>query len=80
MQSQTTTTAGTATQTVKVERGEVVYVSGNDLILKMENGTLRHVNVPESATATVEGKPIGIHDIKVGMKLKRPSRPPPRRQ
>jgi hypothetical protein len=70
-QSQTTTTAGTATQTVKVERGEVVYVSGNDLILKMENGTCRHVNVPESATATVDGKQIGIHDVKVGMKLQK---------
>ena len=70
-QSQTTTTAGIATQTAKVERGEVVYVSGNDLIVKMENGTCRHFSVPESATATVDGKQIGIHDVKVGMKLQK---------
>jgi len=69
--TETTTTQGAATQTVKVERGEVIYVSGNDLVLKMENGTYRHVNVPESATATVDGKQIGIHDVKVGMKLQK---------
>ena len=38
-------------------------------ILKMENGTYRHFNVPETATVTVDGKQIGIHDVKVGMKL-----------
>ena len=69
--TETTTTQGAATQTVKVERGEVIYVSGNDLVLKMENGTYRHVNVPESATATVDGNQIGIHDVKVGMKLQK---------
>jgi hypothetical protein len=66
------TEKGSATQEVKVERGEVVYVSGNDLIVKMDNGELRYFqNVPESARATVDGKQIGIHDVKVGMKLQR---------
>jgi hypothetical protein len=53
-----------------VERGEVVLVDGNDLVVKMEDGSLRHIpNVPESARATVDGKEMGIHDLKPGMKL-----------
>jgi hypothetical protein len=63
---------GPAAQTVKVERGEVVYVSGNDLVVKMEDGELRHFpNVPDSATATVDGKEITVHDLKPGMKLQK---------
>ena len=71
VQSQTTTTKEPFTRIVEVEKGEVIYVSGNDLILKMDDGTIRHVNVPDSATATVNGKQIGIHDVKVGMKLQK---------
>ena len=71
VQSQTTTTKEPFTRIVQVEKGEVVYVSGHDLILKMGDGTIRHVTVPEGATATVDGKQIGIHDVKVGMKLQK---------
>src|SRR3974390_2786446 len=61
-----------ATTTTQVERGEVVSVNGNDLIVKMEDGLLRHFpNVPESARVTVDGKQLGIHDLKPGMKLQR---------
>jgi len=71
VQSQTTTAKEPFTKIVQVEKGEVVYVSGHDLILKMDDGTIRHVTVPEGATATVDGKQIGIHDVKVGMKLQK---------
>jgi hypothetical protein len=72
VKTETTTTAHQAATETSVERGEVVYVQGNDLVVKMEDGTLRHVtNVPESARITVDGKQIGIHDVKVGMKLER---------
>lgn len=65
-------TKGLTTHEVKVERAEVIAVSGNDLVLKMEDGSLRHIaNVPESARATVDGRQIGIHDVKPGMKLER---------
>ena len=68
----TTTTAGTPSYTVVVNRGEVYAVDGNDLVVKMEDGTFRHFSdVPESARATVDGKPLGIHDLKPGMKLQR---------
>lgn len=72
VQTQTNTTTHAATVQTKVERGEVVYVSGNELVVKMEDGTLRHfANVPESARVLVEGKELGIHDLKVGMKLEK---------
>jgi LPXTG-motif cell wall-anchored protein len=72
VQTTTDTEHGQASKEVKVERAEVVYVNGNDLMLKMEDGTMRHFpNVSESARATVDGKEIGIHDVKVGMKLQK---------
>lgn len=72
VQTETNTTAGQATKTVKVESAEVVYVSGNDLVVKMPDGTLRHFNnVPESARVDVNGQQLGIHDLKPGMTLHR---------
>ena len=56
---------------VQVERGEVVYVSGNELVVKMENGELRHFTVPEEKRISVEGKELSVHDLKPGMKLER---------
>jgi hypothetical protein len=42
-------------QEVKIESGEVVAVKGNDLFVKMSDGTLRHFpNVPETAKVTVD--------------------------
>jgi hypothetical protein len=72
VQSQTTKTSGTPTTNVMVEKGEVVAVRGNDLFVEMDDGSLRHFpNVPESATVTVDGKQLGVHDLKPGMKLQR---------
>jgi RNase P/RNase MRP subunit p29 len=72
VQTQTSVVGNKGTITTQVERGEVVYVSGNDLVVKMEDGTIRHfANVPESFRATVDGNQIGIHDLKPGMKLQR---------
>jgi LPXTG-motif cell wall-anchored protein len=72
VQTESSTKSGQATKEVKVERAEVVYVSGNDLVVKMEDGQIRHVaNVPESARVNVDGKELGIHDLKPGMKLQR---------
>ena len=72
LRTQTTTTTGSPTQHVKVDRAEVVLVSGNDLVLKMEDGTIRHIaNVPDTFKAVVDGKEIGIYDLKAGMILER---------
>lgn len=69
--TQTQTAPGQSATQVQVERGEVVYVTGNDLVVKMENGEVRHIVVPDSARATVDGKELSVHDLKPGMKLER---------
>jgi len=72
VQTETTTTTGHATKEVQVEHAQVLTVSGNDLVVKMADGTIRHfANVPESARVTVDGKQLGIHDLKPGMSLQR---------
>ena len=72
VQTKTNTTSGKATVTTEVKRGEVVFVSGNSVVIKMEDGSLRHFdNVPESARVTVDGQQLGVHDLKVGMKLEK---------
>jgi len=72
VQTQTSTAVGQATQEVEVHSAEVVLVNGNDLVVKLPNGSLRHFpNVPESARAIVDGKELGIHDLKPGMILQR---------
>jgi hypothetical protein len=72
VKTETTTSSGTATHDVTVERGEVVSVFGNDLIVKMEDGSLRNFeNLPDSARVMVDGKELGVHELKPGMKLQR---------
>jgi hypothetical protein len=72
VKTDTSKTRGESTQEVSVEHGEVVHVSGNDLVVKMEDGSIRHFpNVPESARVDVDGQSLGIHDLKPGMKLQR---------
>src|SRR3954451_9712592 len=72
VQTQSAEKTGQAAKETKVERAEVVYVSGNDLVVKMEDGEIRHFpNIPESARVSVEGKELGIHDLQPGMKLQR---------
>ena len=72
VQTKTTTKSGQSSEVVRVERGEVVAVEGNDLIVKMDDGSLRHFeDIPESARITVDGRELGIHDLKPGMLLQR---------
>ena len=61
VRTETNTTAAQPSHDVTIERGEVVYVSGNDLVVKMEDGTIRHfANVPESARVTWTAKNSGF--------------------
>jgi len=72
VQTTQTETEGEPTHAVTVERGEVVYVSGNTVIVKMEDGTVRHFNnVPDSVTVMVDGKELNVHQLKPGMKLEK---------
>ena len=72
VQTQTTTTSGPPTHAVTVESGEVVSVEGNDLFVKMSDGTLRHFpNIPASAKVDVDGKQLTVSELQPGMKLQR---------
>lgn len=72
VQTSKTVTHGEPTHSVKVERGEVVYVSGNDVMIKGEDGQLRSFhNVPDSVTVSVDGQQLNVHQIKPGMKIEK---------
>jgi LPXTG-motif cell wall-anchored protein len=72
VQTQTTTTSGATTRQVTIESGEVVAVEGNDLFVKMSDGTLRDFpNIPASARVDVDGKQLAVSELQPGMKLQR---------
>lgn len=72
VKTETNTTQGQPTVETKVERGEVVAVSGDDLIVKMENGEIENFsNIPEDVKVTVGGQQLSINELKPGMKLER---------
>ena len=67
-----TATHGTPVKQVKIQRGEVVYVSGNNVMIKMEDGSLHDFsNVPDTMTVTVDGKQLNVHQITPGMKIEK---------
>ena len=72
VQTQTSTTEGQAQVQTQVQRGEVVSVNGNDLIVKTEDGQIKHFpDVPDTARVTVNGQELSVHELKPGMKLER---------
>jgi hypothetical protein len=70
-QDTTTTTVrhGEASYDTRVRNAEVVYVEGNDLVLKLEDGKVEHLVVPESDTFTVNGSDLSVHELVPGTKL-----------
>jgi hypothetical protein len=72
VQSTQTVEHGPTTREVRIERGQVVYVSGNDMMLKMEDGSIEAFNnVPDSKTVHVDGQELNIHQIKPGMTIEK---------
>ncbi len=53
----------------QVKNAEVVYVEGNDLVLKLENGRVEHLVVPDSDKFAIDGKEISVHELVPGTKL-----------
>jgi len=72
VQTQTEIQNGMPAQQVEVRRGQVVYVSGNEVIIKGDDGKVRDFpNVPESARVTVNGQQLSVHDLEPGMTIER---------
>jgi hypothetical protein len=60
---------GQTSQKIEVQKGKVVYVSGQDLVVKMADGSVKHVVVPKDFKFHVDGKDIGIQDLRAGTEL-----------
>ena len=67
----TTSQTGTAKVTTDVTRGKVAYVSGNLLVVKLDNGQVRDFTVPAGTKFNVDGKDLTINQLQPGMTLTR---------
>ena len=67
--STTTVMKGPSTYETTVRSGTVVYVSGNELLVRMPDGTAEHFVVSPSQTFTVDGKQMTISELKPGTHL-----------
>jgi hypothetical protein len=64
-----TTTQPVTERTTTVTNGTVWYVSGDYVVLTLENGETRDYTVPPSVQFVVEGKPATVKDLKKGMRV-----------
>ena len=64
-----TTQKGPAMYETAVRSGTVVYVSGNELLVRLPDGTVEDFIVSPTQTFTVDGKQVTIHDLKPGTHL-----------
>jgi hypothetical protein len=65
----TTIAHGQPSYDTKVKNAEIVYVEGNDLVLKLENGRVEHLIVPDSDKFTIDGNEVSVHELVPGTKL-----------
>jgi hypothetical protein len=65
----TTIQHGPTSFDTQVKNAEVVYVEGNDLVLKLENGRVEHLVVPDSDKFTIDGKEVSVRELVPGTKL-----------
>jgi hypothetical protein len=56
-------------RTTTVTNGTIWYVSGNYVVVTLENGENRDYVVPPEYRFTVEGKPASVNELKKGMKV-----------
>ncbi len=63
-----TTSAQTTTKMSSTVHFEVVAVQGNTVTVKTQEKGAREITVDDSFRFTVDGQPVGVHDLKPGMK------------
>ncbi|HUB00841.1 MAG TPA: hypothetical protein VMA34_21090 [Terracidiphilus sp.] len=70
-QDSTTTTVrhGEPSIETSVRNAEIVYVEGNDLVLKLENGKVEHVVVPSDEKFTIDGRDLTVRALKPGTRI-----------
>ena len=67
--TKSTSTRGATTET-KLMEGTVLAVDGNNLVVRMSTGELRHIVASPSQRALIEGKEVAAKDLQVGTRLK----------
>ena len=55
--------------TIEIKRGTVLHVYGNNLVVKMSDGTVKEFDVPEGFTFNIDGKQVSVGDLKPGTML-----------
>jgi len=55
--------------TIEIKRGTVLHVYGNNLVVKMSDGTVKEFDVPEGFTFNIDGKQVPVGDLKPGTML-----------
>src|ERR1700751_169071 len=65
----TTTNDGQPSVATQVTNGEVVYVEGNDLVVKLEDGKIEHFVVPDGDKFIIDGKEVSVRELVPGTKL-----------
>lgn len=53
----------------RVENAEVVYVEGNDVVLRLADGDVKQFEIADSCKFNIDGKDVTVLDMKPGMKL-----------
>jgi len=67
--STTSVRRGAPSLDTNVRNAEIVYVEGNDLVLKLENGRVEHMIVPSNEKFTIDGREVSVDNLKAGTKL-----------
>ncbi len=65
----TTTTPQSVSGLVTIETSQVIYVSGDDAVLKLPDGSLRLLELHPGTSLTVDGKPVKPSDLTPGATL-----------
>jgi uncharacterized Zn-binding protein involved in type VI secretion len=68
----TTTTSvrqGEPSYEAAVKNAEIVYVEGNDMVLKLESGKIEHIIVPSSEKFKIDGKEVTVSGLRPGTRL-----------
>jgi len=63
------TTVTSQRQTMDLRQGTVVHAVGNNLVVKLQDGTVQHFVIPEDQTFDIDGKQVKTNDLKPGTRL-----------
>ena len=64
-----TTTVNSQRHRVDVRQGTVIHAVGNNLLVKMKDGSVRYYVIPEDQTFNIDGKQVKTNDLKAGTRL-----------